>query len=151
MKKYLFLGAILLGAGGLVARDTGASSVSGLKSGRAMVAQAPSASDAAKKDQLKAAEQDDEDTSVIIDSKSGDADSETLSSSASAAAEHQEETAFDSSIPASYGQFKGVMAEQGRNVLVFENEDGVLGFVQISVARNSVNWKLLARVSRSQD
>ena len=109
------------------------------------------ASPSAKKETAKAAEQDSEEAGVMIDAKSEDTESEVFSSSYKTGTERQEEAAFASSIPASYGPMKGVLNEQGRNILVFENEDGILSFVQISVGKNSVSWKLLARVGRSQD
>ena len=183
MKRYLLTAAILCCAGGLNALTTGAEAVPGPQTGQKqqisvskqapapvyaapgkstrgliVVAQVPSAPDAAKKYQsaakkeaAKAAEQDSEEAGVMIDSKSDDADSETPSSSSMAGTERQEDAAFASYLPASYGQMKGVLNEQNRNVLVFENEDGVLSFVQVSVEKKSVTWKLLARVGRSQE
>jgi len=130
------------------------------KRGRIIVAQVPAAAEASKKSQPspaakkempKAAEQDSEEAGVMIDSKSDDTEGEALSSSYATGTERQEDAAFASSIPASYGQMKGVLNEQGRNVLVFENEEGILSFVQVSLGRDLLTWKLLARVARSQD
>ncbi|HAH33019.1 MAG TPA: hypothetical protein DCL44_11970 [Elusimicrobia bacterium] len=185
MKKYLFLIAVLFCAGGLGAKP-GTEAAPGPQKGqekqnsvstkavvasytlhsqsergRIIVAQVPSAPDAAKKTQppatpsrkeaAKAADQDSEEAGVLIDSKSEDTESETQPASYKAATERQDESAFASYLPASYGQLKGILDEQGRNVLVFENEDGVLSFVQVSVGKQSVVWKLLTRIGRSQE
>jgi len=125
MKKYLFLALTLLCAGGLIAQT--------------------------KKIKPPAPELNSEDSGVVVDSKSEDIDAETFSDFSDGKAEQQKDADFDSSIPASYGQLKGVLNEPGRNVLVFENEDGVLSFVQASFGRNSLTCKLLARAGRSQD
>ncbi|MCX5784753.1 MAG: hypothetical protein NTX59_03600 [Elusimicrobia bacterium] len=129
--------------------------------GRIVVAQVPAAPDAAKKYQssasaakkeaAKAAEQDSEEAGVMIDSKSEDTESDASPSSSMTGTERQEDVTFASYIPSSYGQMKGVLNEQGRSVLIFENEEGILSFVQVSVGKKSVAWKLLARVARSQE
>ena len=175
MKKYLFLTAMLFCAGGLAAYNSGSETAARPQAAQAQPVPAPAPGDdpvrlkasqilaqadaakkapqpapAVKKETPKAAEQDSEEAGVLIDSKS-DTESEAQSSAYVAEIGHQEDAAFASSIPASYGPMKGVLNEQGRNILVFENEDGILSFVQISVGKNSVSWKLLARVGRSQD
>ena len=178
MKKYLFLALTLFCAGGLIAQKNASEVISGPGDGKEKQSFAPkrtavspagtnkvpaknskSAAPAAsrqnhaavKKEAAKTTEQDSEEGGVVIDSKSEDSEAETLSYPSKNNAEQPEEAAFASYIPASYGQLKGVLIEQGRNVMVFENDEGILSFVQVSVGKNSVTWKLLARVARSQD
>ncbi|PIU20755.1 MAG: hypothetical protein COT18_00650 [Elusimicrobia bacterium CG08_land_8_20_14_0_20_59_10] len=55
-------------------------------------------------------------------------------------------------IPSSYGACRGTMNEGGRNILVFESlDDGSLTFVQVTVGKNSVSWKLAGSIGRSAD
>lgn len=54
-------------------------------------------------------------------------------------------------IPSSYGQCRGVMADGGRNLLVFESiEDGSISFVQVTTGKG-VSWRLVGRIQRSND
>lgn len=93
-----------------------------------------------------------EEGTVIVDSK---ADSEEAWSSA-AEADKQPAERPDADVPggmpASYGQCKGVVTEGGRTILIFENpDDGALYFVQVTVGKNNVAWKLVDKISRSAD
>ncbi|MBI4655705.1 MAG: hypothetical protein HY746_03045 [Elusimicrobia bacterium] len=54
-------------------------------------------------------------------------------------------------MPASYGMIKGVFTDEGKNILVFENADGDMFFVQIFFTKKGVVWKLIDRISRVQD
>jgi len=158
MKKYLFLALTLFCAGGLIAQVAQVPAAAGA-SKKPQPWTAPAAagrpvsqsSTAAKKEAAKTQEQDGEETGVMIDSRSEDSEAETSPYSSKNSVDQAENAGFASSLPASYGPLKGVLNEQGRNVLVFENEDGILSFVQASVGKNSVSLKLLARVARSQE
>ena len=107
---------------------------------------------AAKEEQAKAAaakqEQDAEESVVMIDSKTEDADS---AQGYDYRAE-QDERMVPGGLPSSYGQCKGVITDAGRNLLVFENpEDGAISLVQVTIGKASVSWKLVARIPRSAD
>jgi hypothetical protein len=54
-------------------------------------------------------------------------------------------------IPSSYGQLKGTLSESGRSLLVFENEDGVISFVQVVTGKATASWKLVSRLARNPD
>ncbi len=96
------------------------------------------------KQAVKPAEEPEESV-VMIDSRT---EPEDPRQSAAPAEERQ----APAGIPSSYGQCRGVMSEAGRTVLVFESpEDGSLAFVQISIGKSGVGWKLLDRVYRSAD
>jgi hypothetical protein len=95
----------------------------------------------------KQADQDNEESVVMIDSK-GDAEDNGRFNSG----EDKEERTVPGGIPSSYGQCKGTIVEGGRSLLVFESaEDGTLSFVQVVVGKASVTWKLVDRIGRSAD
>lgn len=90
--------------------------------------------------------QEEEPGEVLIDSRSGeDADG------GRAAVAAEEEAPAPNSLPASLGQLKGVLAEGGRSMLVFEGDDGAVSFVQVSFGRSGVSWKLVDRLARSNE
>jgi len=90
-----------------------------------------------------------EEGSVMIDEKAEAASSGRLSGGESEpAAAHANDAGV---IPASYGQLKGTLADGGANILVFENEDGVISFVQVLVGKKSVTCRLIDKVLRSAD
>jgi len=96
-------------------------------------------------------EQEADEGGVMIDSKSDEdsaARAEEARARSSAAAEDR---SAPSGIPASYGQLKGAFNDGGRNLLIFENEEGVIAFVQIFVSKNEVTWKLISTIRRSAD
>lgn len=96
------------------------------------------------------AEQDAEESVVMIDSKS-DAEA-TGRFSGAAFGEEQEEPAVPGGMPSSYGQLKGVVNEGGRTLLVLESqEDGAITFVQVTAGKNSVAWKFIGRIPRGMD
>ncbi|HAF96428.1 MAG: hypothetical protein A2X34_08170 [Elusimicrobia bacterium GWC2_51_8] len=144
MKKYLFLALTLFCAGGLIAQVAQVPAAAG-------ASKKSQSSTAAKKETAKTQDQDGEEGGVVIDSKSEDSEVDTTPYSSKNSVDQSENAGFASYLPAAYGPLKGVLNEQGRNVLVFENEDGILSFVQASVGKNSVSLKLLARVARSQE
>ena len=69
-----------------------------------------------------------------------------------AAAEAVKADAVQAGLPSSYGQCKGVIADAGRNLLIFESpDDGSVSFVQVTVGKANVSWKLVDRIPRSAD
>ncbi len=162
MKKYVIV-ALLLGCGAAlyaqtaVPADKAKAAVAAPKktaqakpSGTAAV-KPEAASPAAIKKTVKPApanqaDQDNEESVVMIDSKSDSEDNGRFNSG-----EDQERT-VPGGLPSSYGQCKGTITEGGRTLLVFESaEDGTLSFVQVIVGKISVTWKLVDRVPRSAD
>ncbi len=89
------------------------------------------------------ADQAEEEGAVMIDVRSGEDYSGNFSADESAA--------VPGGMPASYGQLKGTLADGGRSLLVFENEEGVVSFVQIVAGKDAVSWKLISRIYRSAD
>jgi len=97
---------------------------------------------------VKSSDQDAEESVVMIDSK---ADAEDMGSPEVYGSE-RDEAAVPGGLPSSYGQCKGVISEGGRNILVFENpDDGAISFIQITVGKAKVSWKLVDRLPRSAD
>ena len=92
-----------------------------------------------------------EEGAVMIDDKSDEDSTGSFSDSDTAASEEREAPSVRGGLPASYGQLKGTLNDGGRSLLVFENEDGVISFVQIFAGKNSVTWKLVSRIYRSAD
>jgi hypothetical protein len=93
------------------------------------------------------ADQENEDSVVMIDSKSDAEDNGSFS-----AGEGREDRAVPGGIPSSFGQCKGTLTEGGRSLLVFESaDDGALSFVQVIVGKAGVSWKLVDRIPRSAD
>lgn len=86
----------------------------------------------------------------MIDSRPGEAEAgEEPESRVRPQAE--DEALVPGGLPVSYGLLKGTLNEGGRSILVFENEDGTITFVQVMIGKNSVNWKMIARIRRSMD
>jgi hypothetical protein len=117
---------------------------------------APSARAAAKRPGPAAAEDKkavqipaDEEGGVMIDDRMED-DYPVRAARRTDAAE-SDDSAAPEGIPASYGQLKGTINEGGKSVLLFEDEDGMLSFVQVYVGKNAVSWKLISRVGRSAE
>lgn len=105
---------------------------------------------AAKDEQAKAAaakqEQDAEESVVMIDSKAEEPEV------ASAYGMEGEERLVPGGLPSSYGQCKGIISDAGRNIMIFESlDDGALSFVQVTVGKANVSWKLIDRIPRSAD
>ncbi len=105
---------------------------------------------AGKKEPAKG-DQSEEEGAVMIDAKSDEDYSGRFSDNEPAAAAGPEEPAVPGGMPASYGQLKGTLNDGGRNLLIFENEDGIISFVQIFAGKNAVSWKLVSRIYRSPD
>lgn len=96
----------------------------------------------------KPSEQDAEESVVMIDSKA-EAEDEGVAVSYSA---EQDERAVPGGLPSSFGQCKGVISDAGRSILVFESpDDGSVSFVQVTLGRANVSWKLIDRIPRSAD
>ena len=112
--------------------------------------QKPKAAPAVKK---AAPSEEEGEGAVMIDSKSDEDRSGRFSAKADADDTDNvaEETPVPGGLPSSYGQLKGVMNEAGKNLLVFESDDGAITFVQVFVGKNSVSWKLVSKIVRSPD
>ncbi len=52
-------------------------------------------------------------------------------------------------LPYNYGQFKGVLNIDGKNMLVFEGDDGTIYFIQIYLEKDKIKWKLYGKIERS--
>lgn len=63
--------------------------------------------------------------------------------------ERKEEPPSLNKIPFSYGTFKGVFNDGQKSLLVFEDENGTISFIQIYFERNKIRWKLLYQIERS--
>ncbi|MDD5208521.1 MAG: hypothetical protein PHV36_03980 [Elusimicrobiales bacterium] len=103
-----------------------------------------------KAEQAKAAaakqEQDAEESVVMIDSKTEETESPA------AYGMEGEDRLVPGGLPSSYGQCKGTITDAGRNIMIFESlDDGSLSFVQVTVGKANVSWKLIDRVPRSAD
>jgi len=98
-----------------------------------------------KAGQARSADPDVDEPGVKIDSKA-DQDEE-----GDYAAERPE-LSVPGGLPSSFGQCKGVVNDAGRSILIFESpEDGTVYFVQVTVGKANVSWKLVGRIPRSSD
>ncbi|OGS56566.1 MAG: hypothetical protein A3J79_04915 [Elusimicrobia bacterium RIFOXYB2_FULL_62_6] len=104
----------------------------------------------APKKEVKPAEPEEE-GSVMIDSKAGDAEPGEEPEYRPRSQGEADEVNVPGGLPVSYGFLKGTLTEGGRNLLVFENEDGTITFVQVTVGKSAAAWKLVARIRRSLD
>ncbi|PIS46519.1 MAG: hypothetical protein COT17_08150 [Elusimicrobia bacterium CG08_land_8_20_14_0_20_51_18] len=52
-------------------------------------------------------------------------------------------------IPYVYGSLRGSFNEGAKNIMVFENEEGVITFIQVFLEKNSVSWKFLSQINRN--
>jgi len=114
-----------------------------------MAADAAQAKKTAKEEQAKAAaakqDQEAEESVVMIDSKAEPEDTGAYSA-------EPEDHMVPGGLPLSYGQCKGIITDAGRSLLVFESlDDGTVTFVQITIGKTIVSWKLVARIPRSAD
>lgn len=149
MNKYLFTALLLVCGGTLYAQEppkktkaTAAAQAAAAQPKKAAKA-APVKPAAARPEELEA-----EESVVMIDSKP---EAEEYVSRA-AYGEEQEERAGHGGLPSSYGQCKGVITDAGRNILIFESpDDGLVSFVQVTVGKVKVSWKLVDRIPRSSD
>lgn len=157
MNKSLIAALLLVCGGALCAKEPSKkikAEVAALQAAAAadVKAEAVQARKDAKAEQAKTAaarqEQEAEESVVMIDSKG-----ETGEAEAPAAyGAEQEERAVPGGLPSSYGQCKGVIADAGRNILIFESpDDGSVYFVQVTVGKADVSWKLVDRIPRSAD
>ncbi|MBI4803501.1 MAG: hypothetical protein HY796_13355 [Elusimicrobia bacterium] len=97
------------------------------------------------------AEQEGDEGSVMIDSRADEDYAERPKYAKPRYLIETEESNAPDGMPASYGQLKGAFNDGGRSILVFENEEGVMAFVQVFVGKNAVSWKLISRIRRSGD
>lgn len=90
---------------------------------------------------------EDEYSEVLVDNMESDSyDSYQESASLS---ENEQGIDYTGQIPFYYGSIKGVLNDGGKNILVFEDENGVITFVQIYFGKNTVKWTVLARMKRN--
>lgn len=156
MKKYLMTLALLVCAVPLYAQGPGAAGKAAVPAAvnqstrtarGAQPAAAKKAAAAVKPAAARQADQDNEESVVMIDSKSDAEDNGSFSSG-----EDREERTVPGGIPSSFGQCKGTITEGGRSLLVFESaDDGTISFVQITIGKSGVSWKLVDRIPRSAD
>jgi hypothetical protein len=159
MKKYLIAAVLLVCGVPLYAQGSGAAPKAAVpaavsQSTRTARGAQPAAAvkkavkpAAAKPAPDKQADQENEDSVVMIDSKGDAEDNGSFS-----AGEDREERTVPGGIPSSFGQCKGTITEGGRSLLVFESaDDGTLSFVQVAVGKARVTWKLVDRIPRSAD
>ncbi|MBI4351051.1 MAG: hypothetical protein HY550_06395 [Elusimicrobia bacterium] len=155
MNKYL-MAALLVCGGQLCAQEPADKKAAAEK--RTVTAQAPAPAAQPKKAlkaELKPAaakqeEQEAEESVVLIDSKGEPEAGETQD--LSAFGRETEERLAPGGLPSSYGQCKGLMSDAGRNILIFESpDDGALSFVQVTLGKGGVSWKLIDRIPRSAD
>ena len=107
---------------------------------------------AAGQNSKKQAEAEADEGTVMIDSRADQEETGRFAAQPAADAAERADMDVPGGMPSSYGQCKGVISEGGRNVMVFENpEDGTLHFVQVTLGKNSVSWKLMDRILRSGD
>jgi len=107
---------------------------------------------AAQKNIKKAAPAEEEgEGAVMIDSRSDEDRSDRFNDNEAKADAETDEMIVPGGMPASYGQLKGAFNDGGRSLLVFENEDGLMAFVQVFFGKNEVTWKLVSKISRSAD
>jgi len=172
MKKYLIAGFLLVCGAQLYAQGSGSSAKAVMpaavnqstrtargaqpaaavkKPAGSAVKPGPAAPAAEKKAAKpaadKQADQDNEESVVMIDSKGDAEDNGSFSAS-----EEREDRTVPGGLPTSYGQCKGTINEGGRSLLVLESaEDGTLSFVQVTIGKAGVTWKLVDRIPRSAD
>ncbi|OGR68886.1 MAG: hypothetical protein A2081_04425 [Elusimicrobia bacterium GWC2_61_19] len=162
MKKTIFTLLLLAGAQAVYAQGTDPAAAAKPADAKKTAARAKPAAAAAapakksvraetpKPAEAKPAEQDAEESVVMIDSRSEQEENGRFS--AAARDGEQEDPAVPGGMPSSYGQLKGVMNEAGRTLLVFESpDDGSIAFVQVTAGKTGVAWKLVGRIPRSQD
>ncbi|MEK7721976.1 MAG: hypothetical protein AAB359_06265 [Elusimicrobiota bacterium] len=163
MNKPLIAALLLICGGALCAQDpvekkrtvAGKKATTLLAAASSVQSEQPAAQPkkAAKDESAKTAaakpdEQDAEESGVMIDSKAGAEEA----GSPGAYGVEQDERAAPGGLPSSYGQCKGVINDADRSILVFENpEDGAVSFVQMTVGKTNVSWKLVDRIPRSAD
>ncbi|MFA6433474.1 MAG: hypothetical protein WCW52_02130 [Elusimicrobiales bacterium] len=95
--------------------------------------------------------QPEEEGAVMIDARSDENDPGRFSDDDPSEPPETARPAVPDGIPSSYGQIKGAVNDGGRSLLIFENEEGAVSFVQIFAGKNAVSWKLLSRIYRSRD
>lgn len=157
MNKSLIVALLLVCGGALSAKEPSQkikAEVAALQTAAvaAVKAEAVQAKKEVKEEQAKAAaarqEQEAEESVVMIDSKGEAGEAEAPA----AYGAEQEERVVPGGLPSSYGQCKGVIADAGRNILIFESpDDGSVSFVQVTVGKSNVSWKLVDRIPRSAD
>lgn len=113
----------------------------------AAVAAAPAKKPAARPEPAKPAakpQEEPEESMVMIDTRTDPEDVRGAASAPEGAG-----AAAPKVLPSVFGQFKGVLNDGGRNLLLFENPDsGDIFFVQVTFGKGGVSWRLLDSLKR---
>jgi hypothetical protein len=92
--------------------------------------------------------EEEEPGAVMIDPRSDEDRSGRFTDNNAGGEAETEEAAAPGGMPVSYGQLKGSLNDAGRSLLVFENEDGEIAFVQVFIGKKAVTWKLISTIRR---
>lgn len=79
---------------------------------------------------------------VLVDNMSNDNISYTENEDA------QQEYTDPDALPYTYGQIKGVMNIEGKNILVLESEDGSINLIYVYNDKGKMKWKLYGKIKR---
>ncbi len=93
--------------------------------------------------------EEEEPGAVMIDPRSDEDRSGRFTDNEARGEAETEEPAAPNGMPAAYGPLKGALNDAGRSLLVFENEDGEISFVQVFIGKSAVTWKLISRIPRA--
>lgn len=105
----------------------------------------------ARKAPVQKVEQGDDEGGVVIDDRSETGPTTTQEADDESEAREPEQTKVLGGMPASYGVLKTAFTENGKNFLLFENEEGTLSFVNIFLGKKGFSWKLISQLRRSAD
>ncbi|MCX7905800.1 MAG: hypothetical protein N2446_03770 [Elusimicrobiales bacterium] len=79
---------------------------------------------------------DDDESEVLVDWGMSQIDTTTTQSS------------DEGGIPYYFGAFKGVFLFEGKNLLVFESDDGTINFIQLLKSGDKIKWKVYFQIRR---
>ena len=92
--------------------------------------------------------EEEEPGAVLIDPRSDEDRSGRFTANNAGAEADTEEANAPNGIPASYGQLKGTLNDAGRSLLIFENADGEITFVQVFIGKSAVSWRTISNIRR---
>lgn len=87
-------------------------------------------------------------TETVVTSELEDEKTEVLIDTGFSGYQSFSENQDEDGIPYSLGVFKGVFVFDGRNLLVFETDDGTISFVQVFKQDDRVRWKIYFQLRR---
>jgi len=93
--------------------------------------------------------EEEEPGAVMIDPRSDEDRSGRFTDNEARGEAETDEAPAPNGMPAAYGPLKGALTDAGRSLLVFENEDGEISFVQVFIGKSAVTWKLISRIPRA--